>query len=221
MQIPTRTLLLASREELELLEVDGLVAGAAAAGPTAQHGLQEQHRLRQRQAGRGAFGSSRSRVRKACAQVTSARDILAAAPAAKILVLSMQDDSAYVQEAFAAGVGGYLLKDAADIDLLTAVREVAAGRRYLHPALGAQFASPDTSRTGLPPDSLSGREREVLRLLALRVCEPGDRQAALHLGPHRRDAPRARHAKARARHARRPRPPRTPRRPARPDRAAE
>ena len=94
-------------------------------------------------------------------------DILAAAPAAKILVLSMQDDSRYVRDAFAAGVGGYLLKDAADTDLLTAVREVVAGRRYLHPALGAQLASPDTSGGGLPPDSLSGREREVLRLLAL------------------------------------------------------
>ena len=56
----------------ELVQIDGLVAGAAAAGPTVQHGLQEQHRLRQRQAGRGAFGSRRSKVRKAWAQVTRA-----------------------------------------------------------------------------------------------------------------------------------------------------
>ena len=54
---PSRTLLLASVEERELVEVDGLLAGSAAAGPAAQDGLQEQHRLRQRQAGRGAFGS--------------------------------------------------------------------------------------------------------------------------------------------------------------------
>jgi hypothetical protein len=59
-------------EECELLEVDGLVAGSATAGPAAQDGLQEQDRLRQCQAGRGAFGSSRSSVRKAWAQVTSA-----------------------------------------------------------------------------------------------------------------------------------------------------
>jgi hypothetical protein len=69
----SRTLLLTSIEEDELVEVDGLGAGSAAAGPTAQDGLQEQHRLWQRQAGRWAFGSSRSRVRKACAQVTSAQ----------------------------------------------------------------------------------------------------------------------------------------------------
>jgi hypothetical protein len=45
---PSRTLLLTSCEELELVEVDVLVAGAAAVGPAAQDGLQEQHRLRQR-----------------------------------------------------------------------------------------------------------------------------------------------------------------------------
>ena len=68
----SRTLLLTAGEERELIEVDGLVAGAAMAGPASEDGLEEQHRLWQCQAGRGAFGSSRSRVRKACAQVTSA-----------------------------------------------------------------------------------------------------------------------------------------------------
>ena len=68
-----RALSLSSGEEGELVEVDRLVAGAAVAVPTAQEGLQEQHRLRECQAGRGAFGHSRSSVRKACAQVTSAQ----------------------------------------------------------------------------------------------------------------------------------------------------
>ena len=52
-------------EQHELVEVDGLVAGSAAAVPTTQEGLQEQHRLRECQAGRRAFGESRSKVRKA------------------------------------------------------------------------------------------------------------------------------------------------------------
>src|SRR5207244_4577996 len=72
-QTTSRTLLLTTRDEGELVEVDLLVAGAAATGPAAQDGLEEQHRLRQCQAGRGAFGSSRSSVRKAWAQVTSAQ----------------------------------------------------------------------------------------------------------------------------------------------------
>jgi hypothetical protein len=68
----SRTLLLTSDREFELFEVDVLVAGSATAGPAAQDGLEEQHRLWECQAGRGAFGSSRSRVRKAWAQVTRA-----------------------------------------------------------------------------------------------------------------------------------------------------
>jgi two-component system response regulator NreC len=95
-------------------------------------------------------------------------EILAAAPKAKVLVLSMQDDDSYVREAFVAGASGYLLKDVADADLVTAVREVAAGRRYLHPALGVRLASgEDAAATEQASDPLSDREREVLRLLAL------------------------------------------------------
>jgi hypothetical protein len=67
----SRTLLLASVEERELVEFDGLVAGSAAAGPAAQEGLEEQHRLRQCGPAAG-WRHRRSRVREACAQVTSA-----------------------------------------------------------------------------------------------------------------------------------------------------
>lgn len=93
--------------------------------------------------------------------------IRVAAPEAKILILSMEDDVSYAREAFAAGAGGYLLKDVADADLVTAVREVAAGRRYLHPALGAKFAAGDDTAAAKDTNPLSDREREVLRLLAL------------------------------------------------------
>jgi len=93
-------------------------------------------------------------------------DILSAAPETRVLVLSMQDDPSYVRRAFAAGASGYLLKEAADEELIEAVREVAEGRRYVHPLLGAKLASAEApSADGSDP--LSGREREVLRLLAL------------------------------------------------------
>jgi two-component system response regulator NreC len=80
----------------------------------------------------------------------------------------MEDDPRYVREAFAAGAFGYVLKEAADTEVVGAVREVAARRRYVHPALGARLAAAEAeaART-VDEDPLSGREREVLRLLAL------------------------------------------------------
>jgi two-component system response regulator NreC len=91
-----------------------------------------------------------------------------AAPEAKVLVLSMQDDPSYVREAFAAGAMGYVLKEAADQEVVAAVREVASGGRYVHPSLGARLATADAeARARREEDPLSDREREVLRLLAL------------------------------------------------------
>ena len=55
-------------------------------------------------------------------------------PEVKILVLSMQDDPHYVREAFAAGASGYVLKEAADNEVVQAIREVAGGGRYVHPS---------------------------------------------------------------------------------------
>jgi two-component system, NarL family, response regulator NreC len=90
------------------------------------------------------------------------------APEAKVLVLSMQDDPRYVREAFAAGASGYVLKEAADSEVVAAVREVAAGNCYLHPALGARLISAEEeARAATEADPLSEREHEVLRLLAL------------------------------------------------------
>jgi two-component system response regulator NreC len=95
-------------------------------------------------------------------------DVLKDAPEAKVLVLSMQDDPRYVREAFAAGAAGYILKEAADTDVVAAVREVAAGGHYVHPSLGARMVAADAEeRKRADADPLSDRERDVLRLLAL------------------------------------------------------
>jgi DNA-binding NarL/FixJ family response regulator len=89
-------------------------------------------------------------------------------PSLKVLVLSMQDDPRYVREAFEAGASGYVLKEAADSELVAAIREVAAGGRYVHPELGARLVAADAAeRRRAEEDPLSDREREVLRLLAL------------------------------------------------------
>ena len=95
-------------------------------------------------------------------------EVLRTVPTARVLVLSMQDDPRYVRAAFEAGASGYVLKEAADSEVVGAVRMVAAGERYLHPALGARLVAAEVEeRRRASEDPLSDREREVLRLLAL------------------------------------------------------
>lgn len=89
-------------------------------------------------------------------------------PDARVLVLSMQDEPRYVREAFAAGASGYVLKEAADTEVVLAVREVAGGGRYVNPELGARLVVADAeAEKRAEADPLSDREREVLLLLAL------------------------------------------------------
>jgi len=93
-------------------------------------------------------------------------------PATRVLILTVQDDVAYLRLAFDAGAVGYVLKEAADAELVDAVRQVAAGRHYVHPALGAALLAPDASPSspvGLagPGGELSEREVEVMRFMAM------------------------------------------------------
>jgi DNA-binding NarL/FixJ family response regulator len=89
-------------------------------------------------------------------------------PEVKVLILSMQDDPRYVREAFASGASGYVLKEAADTEVVGAIREVARGGRYVHPELGARLIEAEAAAVRrAEEDPLSQREREVLRLLAL------------------------------------------------------
>jgi two-component system response regulator NreC len=100
--------------------------------------------------------------------IEATADLIHERPETKVLVLSMQDDPRYVREAFAAGARGYVLKEAADSELVTAVREVAAGGSYVHPVLGARMAAADAEAArSATEDPLSDRESEVLKLLAL------------------------------------------------------
>jgi two-component system, NarL family, response regulator NreC len=93
-------------------------------------------------------------------------DVFAASPETRVLMVSMQDDPAYVRRALAAGADGYLLKEAAEEDLVQAIQDVAAGRRYVHPLLGARLAEQATDSTRTAAAELSERERQVLHLLS-------------------------------------------------------
>jgi two-component system, NarL family, response regulator NreC len=90
-------------------------------------------------------------------------DIGEASPETKIVVLTMQKEPAFARQALQLGVLGYVLKEAADDELVQAVRCAAAGETYLQPALGARLAAEPEGAAG----DLSERETEVLRLIAL------------------------------------------------------
>ena len=87
-------------------------------------------------------------------------------PDTQIVVLTMQEDPGFAQAALSAGAAGYVLKDAADAELMNAVVSAADGRIYLNPALEAKLAAPP-SASDSRPDTLSPREVEILRLIAL------------------------------------------------------
>jgi two-component system response regulator NreC len=92
-------------------------------------------------------------------------ELAAQSPETAIVVLTMQQDPAFAREALRSGARGYVLKDAADTELVQAVRMAREGRTYLNPELGARMAA-EPPPSG-PPDGLTERELEVLRMIAL------------------------------------------------------
>lgn len=94
--------------------------------------------------------------------------IAEASPSTRVVILTMQHDPAYARRALRDGVAAYVLKDAANSELVEAVRQAAAGRTYVTPQLGAALAAAPAG----PPDDLTPRELEVLRLIALGHTNP-------------------------------------------------
>ena len=98
--------------------------------------------------------------------LTAIPELLQQSPDTAVVVLTMQQDPAFAREAMRAGALGYVLKHSAGTELVDAVRAAAAGETYLNPKLGAQLAAAPAESEG-PPDGLSEREVEILRLIAL------------------------------------------------------
>jgi len=88
------------------------------------------------------------------------------APMTAIVVLTMQNDPSFARQALQSGALGFVLKEAADDELLGAIRLAAEGETYLNPRLGARLAAAPPEPPG-PPDDLSDRELEILKLIAL------------------------------------------------------
>jgi len=83
-----------------------------------------------------------------------------------VVVLTMQNDPGFARQALQSGAKGYVLKESADAELVHAVQAAAEGRTYLNPELGARIAAAPPEPAG-PPDNLTEREVEILRLIAL------------------------------------------------------
>jgi two-component system invasion response regulator UvrY len=94
------------------------------------------------------------------------RRILARDPAARVLVFSMHEDTMFAEQSLAAGASGYLTKSSAPRTLIEAARQIAAGGRYLDPALAQRLAFRQTGGRAEPFRKLSTREFEILCLLA-------------------------------------------------------
>ena len=106
-----------------------------------------------------------------CNGIEATRHIKRLLPDVRVLVLTMHENEEYLFQTLRAGAAGYMLKEAADTDLISAIRVVASGRFYLSPSAQSMLVSDYLQRvhTGEERDSYSAlteREREILKLVA-------------------------------------------------------
>ncbi|HKS27163.1 MAG TPA: response regulator transcription factor [Pyrinomonadaceae bacterium] len=100
----------------------------------------------------------------------AAKTIKRCCPDVNILTLTRHTDDGYLQQLLKAGVSGYVLKQSASNVLLTAIRAVATGQRFLDPAITAKvigsYVGKSVSKNAPSPSELSEREQEALRMIA-------------------------------------------------------
>jgi len=110
------------------------------------------------------------------------RQLHAAVPGVKVLILTMHEDAAILREVLDAGAAGYVIKRAAESELLNAIRAVQRGELYVHPAMTRSLlerpVAPEPSQPA-PVEALTPRETQVLRLVALGYT---NRQIGVELG---------------------------------------
>ena len=97
--------------------------------------------------------------------IEAAREISKSLPKAKTVLLTRHDEDQYVTAALRAGVRGYILKTQAATDLVQAIQQVSRGEIYLSPGISRALVEAFLSKTDLPEDPLTARERQVLQLV--------------------------------------------------------
>jgi DNA-binding NarL/FixJ family response regulator len=98
--------------------------------------------------------------------IDASRAIQRVRPDTKAIIVTVHDEDEYVLNAFRAGVRGYVLKKQAAADLLQAIKEVQAGSVYVSPGMSRALVDAVRTNTEMRSDLLTGREREVLQLVA-------------------------------------------------------
>jgi DNA-binding NarL/FixJ family response regulator len=102
--------------------------------------------------------------------IEATRRIMIESPGVKVIALSMHADKRFVRHMFAAGAAGYVLKGSAFEEVAAAIKKVAAGRIYISPKITdqvlAEYVKQLTKPSAGAESPLSGREREVLQMLA-------------------------------------------------------
>jgi two-component system response regulator NreC len=96
----------------------------------------------------------------------AARELKRVSPKTKAILLTRHDEDEYLIEALRAGAKGYVLKNQAATDLVHAIQLVCRGQVYLSPGMSSVVVNAYLSKTELPVDPLTSREREVLQLIA-------------------------------------------------------
>ena len=95
----------------------------------------------------------------------AARELKKSSPRTKTILLTQHDEDQYVTEALRAGVRGYVLKNQAATDLVHAIQQVCRGEIYLSPSISRTVVEAFLSKTALPTDPLTSRERQILQLI--------------------------------------------------------
>lgn len=98
--------------------------------------------------------------------IEAARQIQKVSPKTKTILLTMHTDRRYILEGLRGGAKGYVMKTHAADDLVRAIREAARGGTYLSPEISEAVIQAYQTKTEMPADPLSARERQVLQLIA-------------------------------------------------------
>jgi len=97
--------------------------------------------------------------------IDAARELRRVSPKMKVILLTKHDEDQYVMEALRAGARGFVLKTQAATDLVQAIHQVCRGDAYLSPRVSSTVVQAVLSKTDLPPEPLTPRERQILQLV--------------------------------------------------------